>query len=76
MPEDVLCNLSLADLRLSLWARCWLRLAGISTVRDLVSRTSDDLRKMWGIGEGTLSEIWETLGAHGLELGMEPPTSN
>lgn len=75
MPEDILRDLPLADLRLSLWARFWLRLAGIATVRDLVTRTSDDLRKMWGIGEATLSEILDTLGAHGLELEMEPPSN-
>jgi DNA-directed RNA polymerase subunit alpha len=47
-----------------------LRTAGIVPVRDLVSRSDDDLLKITNFGKKALAEVREHLEASGLSLGM------
>ena len=47
-----------------------LRNAGIDTVRDLVSRSEDELIGIPGFGKKALVEVKEKLEAMGLWLGM------
>ena len=47
---------------------------GITTVRDLVSRTEDQLLNVRNFGETTLKEVKQKLHEIGLHLGMRIPT--
>lgn len=47
----------------------------IATVRDLVSRTADQLLDLRNFGDQSLSEVREKLTEMGLRLGMRVPTS-
>jgi len=64
---------SLAELNLSVRATNCLESEGINTVRDLVSRSEDQLLQVRNFGETTLQEVRERLGAIGLRLGMKVP---
>ena len=66
-------NQSLAELNLSVRATNCLESEGINTVRDLVSRSEDQLLQVRNFGETTLHEVRERLGAIGLRLGMKVP---
>lgn len=68
-------NQSLAELNLSVRATNCLESEGINTVRDLVSRSEDQLLQVRNFGETTLVEVRERLGAAGLRLGMKVPQS-
>ena len=70
--EDKL-NQSLAELNLSVRATNCLESEGITTVRDLVGRTEDQLLTVRNFGETTLYEVRERLGEIGLRLGMRVP---
>ncbi len=59
-----------SDLRLSVRANNCLHEAGISTVRDLVSRTREDLMELRNLGDGSVQEIEEKLREIGLKLGF------
>jgi DNA-directed RNA polymerase subunit alpha len=61
------------DLRLSLRASNCLEEAGISTLRELVSRSRDEMLEMRNLGDTTLQEIEEKLRELGLHLGMDVP---
>ena len=63
-------NMSLVDLRLSVRASNCLEAEHIQTVRDLVSRTEDQLLEMRNFGDTTLTEVREKLTELGLHLGM------
>ena len=63
-------NRSLAELNLSVRATNCLESEGINTVRDLVSRTEDQLLQVRNFGETTLQEVRDHLNAIGLRLGM------
>ena len=67
--EEKLC-MSLAELNLSVRATNCLESEGITTVRDLVSRSEDQLLQVRNFGETTLAEVRERLTAIGLRLGM------
>jgi DNA-directed RNA polymerase subunit alpha len=68
-------NMSLAELNLSVRASNCLESENINTVRDLVSRSEDQLLEVRNFGETTLNEVREKLGDIGLRLGMRlPPT--
>jgi DNA-directed RNA polymerase subunit alpha len=69
-------NQSLAELNLSVRATNCLESEGINTVRDLVSRTEDQLLQVRNFGETTLVEVRERLGAIALRLGMKVPQQN
>lgn len=66
-------NQHLADLSLSVRATNCLESEGINTVRDLVTKTEDQLLQVRNFGETTLLEVRERLSALNLRLGMKPP---
>jgi DNA-directed RNA polymerase alpha subunit len=63
-------NMSLAELELSIRATNCLESEGITTVRDLVIRTEDELLEVRNFGVTTLREVKAKLAAIGLSLGM------
>lgn len=63
-------NMSLAELELSVRATNCLESEGITTVRELVSRSEDQLLTVRNFGETTLREVRAKLHEHGLDLGM------
>ncbi|MFZ5829281.1 MAG: DNA-directed RNA polymerase subunit alpha [Planctomycetota bacterium] len=67
-------NMSLAELDLSVRATNCLESENITTVRDLVTRTEDQLLAVRNFGETTLSEVREKLADIGLRLGMRLPS--
>ena len=69
-------NQSLAELNLSVRATNCLESEGINTVRDLVTRSGDQLLQVRNFGETTLQEVEERLGALGLRLGMKVPQTS
>ncbi|MCX7420097.1 MAG: DNA-directed RNA polymerase subunit alpha [Planctomycetia bacterium] len=62
---------SLAELNLSVRATNCLESEGINTIRDLVTRTEDQLLQVRNFGETTLVEVRERLSLIGLRLGMK-----
>ncbi len=64
-------NMSLAELELSVRATNCLETEGITTVRDLVMRSDDELLEVRNFGETTLKEVKIQLQARGLALGMK-----
>ena len=62
--------MSLAELELSVRATNCLETEGITTVRDLVSRTEAELLEVRNFGETTLKEVKQKLNEHGMELGQ------
>jgi DNA-directed RNA polymerase subunit alpha len=72
-PLESRLGMLLSDLRLSLRANNCLEEAGIGSLRDLVSRSRQELLEMRNFGETTLHEVEEKLREIGLQLGMEIP---
>jgi len=66
-------NMSLAELELSVRATNCLESEGIATVRELVSRSEDELLEVRNFGETTLKEVTAKLKERGLHLGMKLP---
>jgi len=66
-------SMSLAELELSVRATNCLETEGITTVRDLVSRSDQELLEVRNFGETTLKEVKEKLEENGLTLGMRMP---
>jgi DNA-directed RNA polymerase subunit alpha len=66
-------NMSLAELELSVRATNCLESEGITSVRDLVIRTDDELLEVRNFGETTLKEVKGKLAERGLFLGMKIP---
>ncbi|MCC7086481.1 MAG: DNA-directed RNA polymerase subunit alpha [Pirellulales bacterium] len=66
-------SMTLADLKLSVRASNCLESENISTVRDLVQRSEDQLLEVRNFGETTLKEVKEKLTELGLRLGMRVP---
>ncbi len=64
-------NMSLAELELSVRATNCLESEGINTVRELVSRSDDELLEVRNFGETTLREVKAKLQERGLHLGMK-----
>lgn len=62
-------NLSLAELELSVRATNCLEVEGITTVRDLVTRSKEELLQVRNFGETTLKEVEAKLKEIALELG-------
>jgi DNA-directed RNA polymerase subunit alpha len=71
---DAKLNMPLADLNLSVRASNCLESENIMTVRDLVTRTEDQLLEVRNFGETTLAEVHQKLRDLGLHLGMRVPT--
>jgi len=63
-------DMSLAELELSVRATNCLEQEGITTVRDLVTRTKDELLQIRNFGEQTLKEVEKKLEEIGLQLGQ------
>jgi DNA-directed RNA polymerase subunit alpha len=72
-PLESRLGMLVSDLRLSLRANNCLEEAGISSLRDLVSRSREELLEMRNFGETTLTEVEEKLRDIGLHLGMAVP---
>jgi len=70
---DSKLGLSLADLNLSVRASNCLESENIMTVRDLVTRSEDQLLEVRNFGETTLTEVKHKLRDLGLHLGMRLP---
>ncbi len=68
-------NMSLAELELSVRATNCLESEGITTVRDLVSKSEDQLLTVRNFGETTLKEVRAKLNEINLDLGMNVGTS-
>ncbi len=65
--------MAIADLNLSSRAENCLQHGNIFTVRDLVTKTEEELLELRSFGETTLAEVREKLAALGLSLGMKLP---
>jgi DNA-directed RNA polymerase subunit alpha len=65
--------MNLAELELSVRATNCLESENITTVRDLVTRTEEQLLEVRNFGETTLAEVREKLADIGLRLGMRLP---
>jgi DNA-directed RNA polymerase subunit alpha len=72
-PLESRLGMLVSDLRLSLRAANCLHEAGIESLRDLVSRTREELSEVRNMGDVTVQEIEEKLREVGLRLGMELP---
>src|SRR3954454_23231247 len=68
-------NMSLAELELSVRATNCLESEGITTVRDLVNRSEDELLEVRNFGETTLREVKQKLTERNLNLGMKLPAA-
>jgi DNA-directed RNA polymerase subunit alpha len=69
-------SMSLAELKLSVRASNCLESENIATVRDLVTRSEDQLLEVRNFGETTLKEVKEKLSEMGLRLGMRVPAAS
>lgn len=69
-------GMSLAELNLSVRAMNCLESENIHTVRDLVTKSPDQLLEVRNFGETTLTEVREKLQSLGLRLGMRVPGSS
>jgi DNA-directed RNA polymerase subunit alpha len=67
-------NMSISELNLSVRASNCLEAENIMHVRDLVSRTEDQLLEVRNFGETTLAEVRQKLRDLGLHLGMRIPS--
>jgi DNA-directed RNA polymerase subunit alpha len=65
-----LLNQSVEIMELSQRASNCLKIANIKTIRDLVSKTEEDLLAVKNFGEKSLEEIKKKLEEMGLSLGM------
>jgi DNA-directed RNA polymerase subunit alpha len=68
-------GMSLAELELSVRATNCLESENIVTVRDLVTRSEEQLLEVRNFGETTLAEVREKLSDIGLRLGMHLPSA-
>ena len=66
-------NMSLAELKLSVRASNCLESENITTVRELVQKSEDQLLEVRNFGETTLTEVKEKLSELNLRLGMRVP---
>jgi len=69
-------GMSLAELKLSVRAMNCLESENINTVRDLVTKSEDQLLEVRNFGDTTLTEVKERLTELGLYLGMRVPPAS
>ena len=74
-PLESRLSMLVSDLKLSLRANNCLDTAGISLIRDLVSRSREELLEVRNFGETTMQEIEEKLSEIGLQIGMQLPVA-
>ena len=67
---EVKLNWPITELELSVRARKCFEAAGLTTVRDLVTRHDDELLEIRSFNETALREVKAKLALHGLSLGM------
>ncbi len=67
--------MSIAELKLSVRATNCLENEDIRSVRDLVSKSEDQLMDVRNFGETTLREVRDKLSELGLRLGMRVPAA-
>ena len=72
-PLESRLGMLVSDLRLSLRASNCLHESGIESMRDLVSKTREELLEVRNFGETTLKEVKQKLSERGLELGQRIP---
>ncbi|MBM4010201.1 MAG: DNA-directed RNA polymerase subunit alpha [Planctomycetes bacterium] len=72
-PLESRLGMLISDLRLSLRANNCLHEEGIKTLRDLVTRSREELLEVRNFGDTTLQEIEDKLQELGLRLGMDVP---
>ncbi|TWU29543.1 DNA-directed RNA polymerase subunit alpha [Bythopirellula polymerisocia] len=72
---EAMFNMSIAELNLSVRASNCLEAEHILFVRDLVSKSEDQLLEVRNFGETTLAEVRQKLRDLGLHLGMRVPAS-
>ncbi|MFO0423083.1 MAG: DNA-directed RNA polymerase subunit alpha C-terminal domain-containing protein, partial [Planctomycetia bacterium] len=75
-PLESRLGMLVSDLKLSLRAANCLEAEGIASLRDLVSRSREELLEVRNFGETTLQEIEEKLAEIGLRLGMQVPSAS
>jgi DNA-directed RNA polymerase subunit alpha len=74
--QEAKLNMQISELHFSVRAKNCLDHASIHTVRDLVTRTEDQLMEIRNFGDTTLTEIQEKLRELGLRLGMKVPPAS
>ena len=74
-PLESRLGMLVSELRLSLRANNCLEEAGIATLRELVSRSREELLELRNFGDTTLEEIEAKLREHGLHLGIQVPAA-
>ena len=74
-PLESRLSMLVSDLKLSVRANNCLDTAGISLIRDLVSRSREELLEVRNFGETTMQEIEEKLSEIGLQIGMQLPVA-
>ena len=74
-PLESRLGMLVSDLRLSMRANNCLEEAGIATLRELVSRSREELLELRNFGDTTLEEIEAKLREHGLHLGIQVPAA-
>lgn len=72
---DAKLAMNISELNLSVRAGNCLESENIMTVRDLVTRSEDQLLEVRNFGETTLSEVQQKLRGLGLHLGMRLPST-
>ncbi len=65
----------IAELKLSVRATNCLESENITTLRELVSRSEDQLLEIRNFGDTTLTEVKQKLDELGLHLGMRVPAA-
>ena len=68
-------NMSLAELELSVRATNCLESENITSVRDLVMRSEDELLEVRNLGATTLTEVKQKLVQMNMSLGMKLPAA-
>ena len=71
--QEAKLNMTITELNFSVRAKNCLDHAFITTVRDLVTQTEDQLMEIRNCGDTTITEIFEKLSELGLRLGMKVP---
>jgi DNA-directed RNA polymerase subunit alpha len=72
---DAKLSMPLSELNLSVRASNCLESENIMTVRDLVTKSEDQLLDVRNFGETTLAEVQQKLRDLGLHLGMRVPSA-
>ena len=67
-PEGGLLDMTIDELELSVRSYNCLKRAGINTVEELCSKTSDDMMKVRNLGRKSLEEVVEKLNSLGFQL--------